>query len=67
VHLSKKDKRDLIEIFKAVDVKKLEIDHPEERIVKWTRFGAFQGLAIACEIIKALPEKPSAKTKVDVS
>lgn len=66
VPLSKKEKLQIVEMLKNVDVKKLEIEHKDERIVKWFRFGSFTGLRIACEIIMALPEKSSAKSKVKV-
>lgn len=67
MRLSKKEKRDLLELFKSVDVKLLEIDHNDERIVRWFRFGSYSGLQIACEIIKAIPEKPVRKTKAKAS
>jgi hypothetical protein len=66
VHLSKKDKKQLVDLLKSVDVKTLEIDHPDERIVKWFRFGSFNGLAIACEIIKALPEESNEQVQPNV-
>lgn len=65
--LNNKQKQELLDILKAVDVKQLQVEHKDERIVKWFRFGSYNGLQIAREIIKALPEKPSAKTKVKVS
>jgi hypothetical protein len=67
VLLSKKDKLEIIDLLKKVDTKKLDIEHKDERVVKWFRFGGFTGLRIACEIIMSLPEKPSAKSKVKVS
>jgi hypothetical protein len=39
-----------------VDVKQLEIEHEDQRLVKWFRFGAYSGMAAASEIIKKLPE-----------
>lgn len=54
--ITKKDKENILEAFKTVDVKKMEIDHPDERLVKWFRFGSYNGMAIAAEIIKQLPE-----------
>lgn len=65
--LNKKEKLALVELLKNVDVKKLEVEHKDERIVKWFRFGSFTGLRIACEIIMSLPEKTSAKTKNKIS
>jgi hypothetical protein len=54
--ITKKDKENILEAFKMVDVKKMEIDHPNERLVKWFRFGSYNGMMIASEIIKKLPE-----------
>lgn len=65
--ITKKDKENIITALQTVDVKKLHLDHKDERIVKWFRFGGYNGLLLAQEIIKALPEakKPKAKIKVD--
>lgn len=63
--ITKEDKEMILTIFKQVDVKKLDIDHKEPRIVKWFRFGSYNGMSIASEIIKNLPEhNPDKKTKV---
>lgn len=59
--ITKKDKETIIEAFKMVDVKKLEIEHDDPRLVKWFRFGSYNGMMIASEIIKSLPEKKKAK------
>lgn len=40
-----------------VDVKTMDIDHPNQNLVKWFRFGSYNGIVIATEIIKKLPEK----------
>ncbi len=64
VQLTKQQKRELIKIIKIVDAKKLEIDHQDERIVKWFRFGSYNGLQIACEIIKGVPEPLDTKAEI---
>ena len=62
--LTNKDKDIILEAFKMVDVKKLEVDHPDQKLVKWFRFGSFIGLDVASQIVKNLPvQKP--KKKVD--
>jgi len=66
VNLTKKQKQELVEMLKLVDVKKLEIDVADERSVKWFRFGSHNGLQIAIEIVKAIKEKPSEKTTIIV-
>lgn len=65
--LTKKDKENILAALRTVDVKKMVIDHEEERIQKWFRFGSYNGLLIAQEIIKQLPEgrKKTKKIKVD--
>lgn len=55
--LTARDKKLILEAFKLVDVKDLEIDHPDPKLVKWFRFGSYNGMQIATEIIKSLPEK----------
>jgi len=55
--ISKSDKELILQLLKQVDVKKLEIDHENPKIVKWFRFGSYNGLQIACEIIKNMPEE----------
>ena len=62
--LTKEDKEFILNMFKNVDVKKLQLDHPDQKLVKWFRFGSFTGLDIATEIIKSLPEKKTTK-KID--
>lgn len=49
-------------MFKSVDVKRLEIDIDDEQKVKWFRFGSFNGMQIATEIIKAIDEEPIKKS-----
>lgn len=63
--ITKKDKEAIIEAFKMVDVKKMEIDHPDEKLAKWFRFGAYNGMMIASEIIKQLPEGKKVKKTID--
>lgn len=55
--LTKAQKKLILEAFAMIDVKKLEIDLPDERSVKWFRFGSYNGLQMATEIIRQLPEK----------
>lgn len=62
--LTKKQKADILELFKMVDVKKLEIDIEDEQKVKWFRFGSHNGMQIAAEIIKAIDEESTTKRKV---
>ena len=64
--LTKKDKQLIIEALSNVDVKKLEIDHPDEKAVKWFRFGSFIGIDIATKIINDLPEKKGIVKKIKV-
>lgn len=60
--LTKEDKKTILDAFKSIDVKELEIEHEDPRMVKWFRFGSYNAMQIASEIIKQLPEK---KTKKD--
>lgn len=59
--LTKKQKTEIINLFKMVDVKQLEIDLEDEGKVKWFRFGSYNGMQIATEIIKAIDEEPTKK------
>lgn len=59
--LSKKDKEAILTMLRNVDVKKLEIDHPDAKAVKWFRFGSFIGIDIASKIIQDIPEKKTPK------
>lgn len=63
--LTKKDKENIIKAFDMVDVKQMNIDHPDERLVKWFRFGSYNGMTIAKEIIRQLPEPKSKKISID--
>lgn len=56
--LTKAQKKFILDAFKMIDVKKLEINMSDEQHVKWFRFGSYNGLQIAAEVIKQLPEKP---------
>lgn len=40
-----------------VDVKKMNIEHENPAVVKWFRFGNFNAMAIASEIIKQMSEE----------
>lgn len=57
--ITKEDKKLILKMFKQVDVKKMDIDHPNDQLVKWFRFGSYNGMQVACEIVKAIPEKKS--------
>lgn len=57
VPLTKAQKKEIIDAFKMVDVKEMSIDGVDEQKQKWFRFGSYNGIAIASEIIKAMGEK----------
>lgn len=62
--ITKEDKEMILAIFKQVDVKQMNIEHQDPKLVKWFRFGSFNGMQVASEIIKNLPEgKSGAKVK----
>lgn len=61
IRLTKKQKTDILNMFKAVDVKQLEVDLEDESKVKWFRFGSHNGMQIASEIIKAIDEESTKK------
>lgn len=63
IKLTKQQKDDILELFKMVDVKKLEIDIEDDTKTKWFRFGSFNGMQIAAEIIKAIDEKDTKSRK----
>ena len=63
--LTKKDKENIIKALQTVDVKKMNVDHTDERLVKWFRFGSYNGLLLAQEIIKQLPEGRKKKKVID--
>ena len=65
--ITKKDKENILEAFKTVDVKDMNIDHANEDIVKWFRFGSHSGMVIAAEIIRRLPEKKTPKKKKELT
>lgn len=65
--LTKKDKDTILKAFKMVDVKKFELDHAEPRLVKWFRFGSYNGIMIATEIVKSMPEKKTPVKKIKVT
>lgn len=54
--LTKAQKKLILDAFKMIDVKRLEINLGDERSVKWFRFGSFNGLQMAAEIVRQLPE-----------
>lgn len=57
MQLTKQQKKQIIDLFKQVNVKELEIDLVDESKQKWFRFGSYNGMQIASEIIKQIPEK----------
>lgn len=59
--ITKADKVVILKALASVDVKKLQIEHEDPRIVKYFRFGSFTGIMIAEEIIKNLPETKTGK------
>lgn len=59
--LTKKDKDDILKLFKMVDVKDMTIDYDNPDSVKWFRFGSYNGMQIASEIIKQMPERKQRK------
>jgi len=61
VLLTKEQKKELLGLFKKVDVKKLDIDVDDESKQKWFRFGSYNGMQIASEIIKMIPEEEHAE------
>lgn len=63
--LTKTQKKELLDMFKMVDVKKLEIELEDQDKVKWFRFGSYNGMLIASEIVKAIEEKSSAAVKTN--
>lgn len=64
--ITQKDKNRIVKALQTVDVKKMQLDHPNERLVKWFRFGSYNGLLLAQEIIKALPEEKPVRKKIIV-
>lgn len=66
--ITKEDKELILTIFKQVDVKKMNIEHQDPKLVKWFRFGSFNGMQVASEIIKNLPEeKPPKAKKINIT
>lgn len=65
--ITKKDKDNIIKALQTVDVKEMHLDHPNERLVKWFRFGSYNGLMVAQEIIRQLPEKKKKDLTIKVS
>ena len=55
--LTKKDKKAILKAFQMVDVKKMSIEHENPSVVKWFRFGNYNAMQIASEIIKQMPEE----------
>lgn len=64
MQLTKTQKKEIIDLFKLVDVKEMSIDGVDDSKQKWFRFGSYNGIAIASEIIKAISEKKNV-TKIE--
>ena len=62
--ITQQDKKRILDAFKSIDVKELEIEHEDPRIVKWFRFGSYNAKQIASEIIKQMPETKTKTKKV---
>lgn len=62
--LTKQDKDDILDAFLKIDIKDLDIDHPDKKLVKWFRFGSYNTIRIVSEIIRQMPEKKVTKIKV---
>ena len=54
--LTKEDKDAVREALKKINVKEIDLDHPNPMAVKWFRFGVFSSLQIVGDIIKQMPE-----------
>lgn len=65
--ITAKDKQNLIAALDTIDVKQMTIDNAEPQHVKWFRFGSYNGLYIAKEVIRQLPEKKTPKKKKDLT
>lgn len=56
MQLTKQQKEEILSLFKLVDVKKLDIEVSNISHQKWFRFGSYNGMQIASEIIKQISE-----------
>lgn len=65
--LTAKDKETILTAFKIVDVKNMEIENADPMLIRWFRFGSYNGMMVASEIIKALPEKKSVSKNIKVT
>ena len=65
--LTKKDKANILAAFDTIDVKEMEIEHVDERAVKWFRFGTHAGISLAKEIIGQIPEEKPPKKKKELT
>ena len=64
--ITEKDKQNIVKALQTVDVKQMNIEHNDDDFIKWFRFGSYNGLSVAQEIIRQLPTgKKSTKIKVD--
>jgi len=55
--ITQKDVDAILDALAQVDVKKMELDHPNPMAVKWFRFGSYSGMQIAAEIIKSMKKE----------
>lgn len=62
--MTQQEKDNLVALLKNIDVKKISIEHMNENVQKWYRFGAYMGLRVACDIIQELPELAKIEEKV---
>lgn len=65
--MTSQDKKDLIVALKTIDVKRLEVDHPNESYVKWFRFGSHIGIDMAIKVIQEMPEEDNAGKDIRIS
>lgn len=62
--MDKNTQKQLIDALKSVDVKELYASE-EEAKRKWFRFGAYDALRMACEVIQAWPTIDNEKEKAN--
>ena len=61
--ITQRDKNQIIKALRLVDAKKMDIDTPEKRLIKWFRFGSYSGILVAIEIINQWPVEKTKKVK----
>lgn len=65
--LTIKDKENILAAFDTIDVKEMKINHADESVVKWFRFGTHTGISLAKEIVRQLPEERPPKKKKELT